>query len=228
MADQSSGSSDVRDPRALRALAHHTRLALLEALLVHGPLTATEASGQVGESPANCSWHLRQLARYGFVAEAGGGRGRQRPWRLVHTEVTRLNREDEANPELRYAAELLSDVYLDRELGKLHRYRRRRPAEPPEWFDVALFSQRLAWLTADELAEVSARTEAILERFTPRFGDPAQRPAGARLVRLLLFGFPDDPVPPRRASRPEPEGNLELPLIPPRKGSYEPPETVTP
>jgi DNA-binding IclR family transcriptional regulator len=47
------------------------------------PATATQLAERVGESPANCSWHLRQLARYGFVEEAGGGTGREGPWRPV-------------------------------------------------------------------------------------------------------------------------------------------------
>ena len=29
----------------------------------------------MGESPANASFHLRQLAKYGFVEEAEGGTG---------------------------------------------------------------------------------------------------------------------------------------------------------
>jgi DNA-binding transcriptional ArsR family regulator len=74
------GSSDAR---AIRALAHPVRLSLLELLAHTGTLTATQASEILGESPANCAFHLRTLARYGFVAEAGGGRRRERPWRRV-------------------------------------------------------------------------------------------------------------------------------------------------
>ena len=66
----------------MRALAHPVRLALLEALTDAGQLTATEAGERVGESPANTSFHLRQLAKYGFVEEAEGGTGRRRPWKL--------------------------------------------------------------------------------------------------------------------------------------------------
>src|SRR5919108_2121595 len=72
---------ELTDPRALRALAHPIRLALLGALRREGPLTATQAGALVGESAASCSFHLRQLAKYGLVEEAGGGRGRERPWR---------------------------------------------------------------------------------------------------------------------------------------------------
>ena len=77
------GARELTDPRTMRALAHPVRLALLEALAHHGPLTATEAAEHVGESPSNCSFHLRQLAKYGFVEEAEGGAGRRRPWRAV-------------------------------------------------------------------------------------------------------------------------------------------------
>ena len=77
----SQGLREVSDARTFRALGHPVRLALLETLVIEGPLTATEAAEQIGESPTTCSFHLRQLARYGFVEEAGGGKGRARPWR---------------------------------------------------------------------------------------------------------------------------------------------------
>ena len=70
------GRLNLTDPRAIRALAHPLRWALLEALGQAGTLTATQASEMLGESPANCAFHLRTLAKYGFVEEAGGGRGR--------------------------------------------------------------------------------------------------------------------------------------------------------
>ena len=58
---------DLTDPKAMRALAHPLRWALLEALGHAGTLTATQASEMLGESPANCAFHLRTLAKYGFV-----------------------------------------------------------------------------------------------------------------------------------------------------------------
>ena len=61
----------LTDPRALRAVAHPTRLALVGLLRREGPMTATEAGETIGESAASCSFHLRQLAKYGLVEEAG-------------------------------------------------------------------------------------------------------------------------------------------------------------
>src|SRR6266480_6150204 len=74
---------ELTDPRALRAVAHPTRLALIGLLRRRGPLTATRAGELIGESAASCSFHLRQLAKYGLVEEAGGGRGRERPWQAT-------------------------------------------------------------------------------------------------------------------------------------------------
>ena len=54
----------------MRALTHPVRLALLDAGNSQGPLTATQAGELIGEPPNTCSFHFRQLARYGFVEEA--------------------------------------------------------------------------------------------------------------------------------------------------------------
>src|SRR3954454_18364614 len=74
---------EITDARTIRALAHPVRLRLMELLVREGPLTATQAATLLDDSPGNMSWHLQTLAKYGFVEEAGGGRGRARPWRLV-------------------------------------------------------------------------------------------------------------------------------------------------
>ena len=61
----------LTDPRALRADAHPVRMALMGLLRTEGPLTATRAAELLGESSGTCSFHLRQLAKYGLVEEAG-------------------------------------------------------------------------------------------------------------------------------------------------------------
>src|ERR1700683_4333725 len=89
------GRLNLTNPKAIRALAHPVRWALLEALGQAGTLTATQASEMLGESPANCAFHLRTLAKYGFIEEAGGGRGRERPWRAsTKSQRIRLRSSD--------------------------------------------------------------------------------------------------------------------------------------
>ncbi len=49
----------VLGSEAMSALAVPARYALLSHLLDAGPRTASECAEVVGESPSNCSWHLR-------------------------------------------------------------------------------------------------------------------------------------------------------------------------
>src|SRR3984957_13611496 len=74
---------EITDAQTMRALSHPVRIALIEALTVYGAMTATQVGERIGESSTTCSFHLRQLAKYGFVEEAGGGKGRARPWRMT-------------------------------------------------------------------------------------------------------------------------------------------------
>jgi len=71
----------------MRALAHPTRLALLDHLHTVEHATATECADAVGDSPSSCSYHLRALARWKFVEEAAGGVGRERPWRATASRI---------------------------------------------------------------------------------------------------------------------------------------------
>src|SRR5215475_15177552 len=74
---------EISDPKTIRALAHPLRLDLLQLLGVSGPATAAQCGRVLGVSQASCSFHLRQLAKYGFVEDAGPGADRrERQWRV--------------------------------------------------------------------------------------------------------------------------------------------------
>jgi hypothetical protein len=178
----------LRDPRALRALAHPIRLSLVGLLRVEGPLTATRAGELLGESSASTSFHLRQLAKYGLVEEAGGGKGRERPWRAT---AMFTNLPDVAeNPDLAVAAELLSSVIAERYFEDVMRWLEVRQAEPEEWQRVAQFGDTYLYLTPDELAALGEQTQQMMDRYIDRQADPELRPEGARLVSYLHLAFP--------------------------------------
>src|SRR3954471_6980088 len=66
---------------ALAALAVPAPYAILNHLLAAGAQTASQCAEAVGESPSNCSWHLRALAKAGLVERVeGADDGRTRPW----------------------------------------------------------------------------------------------------------------------------------------------------
>jgi DNA-binding transcriptional ArsR family regulator len=185
-------SRQLRDPLALRAIAHPVRVALLEELALSGAATATELAERVGESPANCSWHLRQLARYGFVEEAGGGQGRQRPWRAV---VQSNGWSDaESDEELATAGNVAAEVLLEHEVAALRSWRAAVRQEPREWRDPPFVNTSLAWLTAAELTELSEQVRALLFAHLDRVADPSLRPPDARPIRFVAWGIPARPV----------------------------------
>jgi DNA-binding transcriptional ArsR family regulator len=183
----------LTDPKAMRALAHPVRIALLELLGIAGSLTATQASEVLGESPANCAFHLRTLAKYGFVKEAGGGRGRERPWRLKYRSLEL--RPPWTDPESRLAVEAAATVWIDRWLDRAKVQLRRTLGFPAEWQEASTASERVLYLTAAEAVQLANDTHALWDRYRDRNDDPARRPAGSLRFEVLAFGFPVDEPP---------------------------------
>jgi predicted ArsR family transcriptional regulator len=180
----------LTDPRALRAYTHPIRLSLIGLLRSQGPLTATRAAELLGESSGTCSFHLRQLAKYGLVEEAEGGTGREKPWRAT-AQLTDVPTATD-DPELAAAAGHLRSVLAERHFTALTRWLGSSQRESAQWQEAASFGDRLLYLTAGELAELGERVDALLDEYLDRLVRPELRPDGARLVKYVHFAFPDD------------------------------------
>jgi DNA-binding transcriptional ArsR family regulator len=176
----------------LRVLAHPLRLRILQVLHERTMATATDVAEIVGESPANCSWHLRQLAKHGFVEEAGEVRGRRRPWRRTGQSMEWGDSGETG--ETAAASDQLSTVFMEQEFGGLRGWQAWRRTDPVEWQDAATFIQSTAWLTVEELAVVNAELLEVLLRHRERLADPSLRPPGARRIRLFAWGVPARPL----------------------------------
>jgi DNA-binding transcriptional ArsR family regulator len=178
----------VTDPRALRGLAHPTRLLLLGLLRKEGPLTATRAGELIGESSGTCSFHLRQLARYGLVEPAEGGRGREKPWQAtsLYTSWSWAGPTTEAVE----AGVLLSRVIAQRYVEQMFGWLDEVPQAPASWRRASEFGDSMMYLTADELSELHRRLEELAEPYLDRLTDPSLRPRGSRAVSFLRLAFP--------------------------------------
>jgi len=187
------GFRKLTDPRTMRALAHPTRLSLLELMAREGSVTVTRASEALGESTASCSYHVRQLAKYGFVEPAGGGQGRERPWR----RATRGQSYEEAggDPATSAAAETLTSIIVERHMRTVMHWLESRRRDPDEWRRVAGFSDLMLYLTPGELADLDRRIFDVVEEtgYADRLDDPSARPDDARAVSLIVFGIPLPP-----------------------------------
>jgi DNA-binding transcriptional ArsR family regulator len=183
----------VLDARSLRGIAHPLRTRLLGMLRADGPSTATKLAERLGLSSAATSYHLRQLAAYGFVVEdEGRGSTRERWWRSVHRstwfdpsaldtsgenveEIDALSQEYMRSVFETYARSAFE--YLDIE----HRL-------PQEWRDASNFSDTILSLTPAEARQVSIELDELLHKYRRR--DAPDQPAGARPVRVQYQAFP--------------------------------------
>ena len=179
----------LTDPRALRALAHPMRLAILERLQHGGAATATGCGEAVGISPSAASYHLRSLSRWGLVAEAEGGRGRERPWQAVGSGFS-FELTDAESPAHVAAAAALSSRLVESGERWTRDFVQREAQLEPEWRRASHLANKTLKLTAVEAEEVVAQIEALLEPYGRSSRTDA--PDDARDVRLLLRLFQRD------------------------------------
>jgi DNA-binding transcriptional ArsR family regulator len=187
---------EVTDVRRLAALAHPLRTALLSHLLAVGPRTASDCAAAVDASPSNCSWHLRQLEKHGFVERAGEATdGRDRPWRAAATGF-RLDPAADT-PAVRSAVQALASVQLDEEFRLARAYLRHEDELAEPWRHSAEFDTYGLLLDPVELAELAEGLDALIRPYLAATRTDA--PDGARPVHVFLSAFlrPDAPADPR-------------------------------
>ena len=166
--------------------AHEVRTALLALLDEAGTVTATQAAARLGYSSGLCSFHLRQLARYGRIEEAphgGGGRGGARPWRLATTPPS-----SGASPEVT-EPDGFGELARGLEDESHRRWLASRDAAPEEWRRDAAFSE-VVHLTPEEMAGVAEAVRRALEPYRAREADKGARPVDARPVAVVSRVFP--------------------------------------
>jgi DNA-binding transcriptional ArsR family regulator len=146
----------------MRALAHPTRLALLDHLHAAGEATATQCSEFVDESPSSCSYHLRALAKWGFVEEGDPRAGRERAWRATATRIE--------FPSDGIEATVLRDELVARQQQRVREALRHEHELPARWRRAAQTSSATLELTPSELEELGKRFEQLLDEFRGRGG----------------------------------------------------------
>jgi DNA-binding transcriptional ArsR family regulator len=178
------------DARTLRGLAHPVRIRMVGMLRHDGPSTATKLAERLGLSSAATSYHLRQLAAYGLIAEAQGlGSGRERWWRAAHRE-TNFDLRPSSDPDVADVGEAylrgIAQIYSDNVAGYLDE----RATLPPDWQGAGTLSDIVLRLTPAESDELCQAIWAIVER-QRRADDPAPgAPEGSRKVHVQLQVFP--------------------------------------
>ncbi|GIG28447.1 ArsR/SmtB family transcription factor [Cellulomonas marina] len=188
----------VSDPARIRALAHPVRLDLLSLLGEEGELTATQCADRLDETVANCSFHLRTLAKAGFI-EPATARGREKPWRVTATERT-LD-PDPDDPASERAVAEVAGLQMLREVERVKAFLEAPHVRNADWDDTVTVTSATFWATAEEMRDLVRQVHDLTSRFAGRRADPSLRPDGARIGRLFATVNPDE-IPPAAENRP--------------------------
>ncbi|MFB7245594.1 ArsR/SmtB family transcription factor [Streptomyces populi] len=161
------------------------RQEILARLRRHGPATSADLAAEFDEDRGATSYHLRQLARFGFVAEdTGRSSGRRKYWRAVPQDM-RLPRHP-ADPETAAAADELGRQWLASADRDLTAYLSDRHAFG-DFTAAAMHSFGSTTLTADELTRFGEEYIAFLSRW---YRDPEQAAPGSRHIFVVFHAFP--------------------------------------
>jgi DNA-binding transcriptional ArsR family regulator len=176
---------EITDLDTLKALANPRRQRILQHLGLHGPATSAGLARELGLNTGATSYHLRELAKHGFVEDVPElGQGRERWWRAPVRDL-RIPRRSGQSEEMRAAVDEMTRWQVADDLDQLARFQEQRD-EMGEWGDAFLDSHGSVRLTQAELREFFDDYIHLLNRYKRPAG---QTPDGARTVLVRMFAF---------------------------------------
>ena len=189
-------SQIVLDASLLRALSHPMRTQIFELLRRFGPSTATGLAERLGVNTGATSYHLRQLARHGFVEQfepddiapdrPTAGR-KQRWWRMAVDQIHMSGFEFLQNEDTREAVGfVLREFHADRS-RRLANWFATATQWPAEWQRASGDMDGHLELSPKQARALADDMHALVERY--RDLKPGR---GARPVDVQYAVFPAD------------------------------------
>ena len=195
MADQPVPT--IRDVETLRAIAHPIRSKLLALLRYDGPATASELGRRLDESSGSTSYHLRQLAKYGFIEEdPEQPNKRDKRWRAAQRITSWSRAALSTDPEGREISDALERRQMLRAVEDFQRWFAGRDQRDPRWDEVGgAFDDQLR-LTPSQLAALDTDLMAVFARYRAAPPAPANpdEPVGYTRIYLQLLPFEEMPL----------------------------------
>lgn len=186
-------TSDIPERRViptsevLAALAVPSRLAILSHLLSVGAQTATQCADAVGLTASNCSWHLRELSRFGLVERAADddGDARKRPWRATITGIDL----DAGGPGDDLARAAVRSAWFADTDARFADFLRHESTLPTAWREAAVINDYAVLVTADELTAIGTRIDEIIRPYIRAIR--AETPEGGAVASVSIRGIVD-------------------------------------
>jgi DNA-binding transcriptional ArsR family regulator len=172
-------------PEALKAMAHPVRLRLIGLLRHDGPSTASALAARLGLNSGATSYHLRQLAKHGYVVDdESRGNGRERWWRAAH-QTTRVTEGVEIQDD-RDAIDAFAQAIAIVHTEQLQHAVEERPLLPLEWREPSSLSDWSKHLTPARALELSRAIDDLVTQFA----EDEEDAEGAEDFIVTVHGFP--------------------------------------
>ncbi|WP_236020652.1 winged helix-turn-helix domain-containing protein [Devosia sediminis] len=182
---------------ALRALAHPVRMRMLGLLRIEGPATASGLAERLGLNSGATSYHLRQLARHGFIVEdEERGNARDRWWKSAHEST--VFHSDNSDDDALDAGIAFAEAALQNQIGQMKAALAQYGSLSAEWRDASTLSDLIIPLTATDAKALIERLNRVIAdamEQAPKLGGPY--PPDVEPFTVMLHAFP----------RPSEEGN---------------------
>lgn len=178
------------DLASLKALSHPLRVQMYENLATYGPNTASGLAEKTGESSGSTSYHLRQLARHGFVQECTDrGTGRERWWEVVPGGFE-VRASDLAEPAVRQANRaMMTESFRLRE-QHVRDFMNSIDSYEPQWQGTGMISLSNVHMTRDQLQDFVKRYMELIDEVTTGLGTGSEPQPGSRPVQIQCNAFP--------------------------------------
>lgn len=154
------------DPVQLRGIAHPLRLQLLTLLREDGPSTSSKLATRLGLSTGSTSYHLRQLARHGFIVDdPGEGHGRERWWRAASMGLSFDPRQGRTDGDTEHLAQRYLHAVATTHARNIEQWAETWTSLPDEWVASATINAASLRLTSSSARDLVEAVWDVINQF---------------------------------------------------------------
>lgn len=177
----------IDSPEGMRALAHPLRLAILRHLRSTGPATVTSLARQLEVSTASVSYHVQQLAKYGFVAAAPElARNRKESWWQATAQHSEWSAEAFGDEGVEAAGLLWREV-ASFHAAQIDEYQREARDWGPQWAAVTGPRDFRLHLTPHDMGALLDEIDSLVKRYQTA---QTNQPDEAATATLVVYSYP--------------------------------------
>jgi Helix-turn-helix domain len=183
----------LSDPMMMYVIAHPLRMRIVGSLRIDGPATSAILARRLGTDSGQTSYHLRHLARHGFVLEAPelgqGARNRERWWKAAHqsTEYALDESDDSNRRDAMFAIERAERKLWDQAIDTF-RTDAAQQKWSTEWQRVAYSSDHVVRMAPSRVEWFRSEVLRLMQECeAAETADPTD---GAEKVLIILHTYP--------------------------------------